>query len=155
MERYYLTPNNGQKSFYGKAEVIRNYGREFLFSYGTLICAKIGGKIHRLCGENECTATTLKHIKAFCGLNKKDFLRLDFCNCSLIDIHFCQWKSNSVYGNPKYKVHFTDITEHNYFRAETCNNGSVGYFLNNGYDGYFLAKYHHTQKGNTIIDYIL
>lgn len=49
MRKYELSPNNGHKSFYGKAVVI------------------IG---------DDGSATTGGHIKAFCGLNKAAYMAL-------------------------------------------------------------------------------
>lgn len=77
---YELIPKNGQKSFYGKAlvEVLED-GSEILYSYNTPIIRKNGsnfngGDYARL--YDGWTATTGKHIKSFCGLNKKEFLSL-------------------------------------------------------------------------------
>ena len=69
-----LKPVNGQgqKSFYGKAEVIIGNGFEVLISYNTPIMGKTKtGELVRY--WTGWTATTGKHIKAFCGLNKKGF----------------------------------------------------------------------------------
>lgn len=62
-----LRPNTSQKSFNGKAMVELSYGRVILYSYNTQI-ARINRK-----GEFEklwpgYSATTMKHIKAFCAL---------------------------------------------------------------------------------------
>ena len=77
MRTYGLLPTNGQKSFYNKAIVqIADDGTETLLSYGTLIARKTkDGKITRL--WDEWSATTGRHIKAFCGLNKTEFLKLE------------------------------------------------------------------------------
>lgn len=75
MKTYELMPNNGRKSFYGKAIVqTDNKGNEILLSYGTPIVKRFGGKLVRL--YNGWTATTGSHIKSFCGLDKKEFLAL-------------------------------------------------------------------------------
>lgn len=76
MRKFELMPNDGRKSFYGKAIVeIDNEGSETLYSYGTPILTK------RTNGEmvkhwNGWSATTGRHIKAFCGLNKAQYTAL-------------------------------------------------------------------------------
>ena len=62
-----LKPDTSQKSFNGKAMVELSYGCAILYSYNTRI-ARINRK-----GEFEklwsgYSATTMKHIKAFCAL---------------------------------------------------------------------------------------
>lgn len=76
MKRYELTPNNGRKSFYGKAIVeIAADGSETLYSYNTpIIKRSSNGDLVKL--WDGWTATTGRHIKAFCGLNKAEFLAL-------------------------------------------------------------------------------
>lgn len=75
-----LVPNDSRKSFYGKAKV-KTYtdGTRVLQSYNTDV-AKIdaNGNVIRL--WSNWTATTGRHIKAFCGLNKKEFLNLPLNN---------------------------------------------------------------------------
>ena len=75
---YELIPTytQNQKSFYGKAKVmIGTDGTEILYSYDTpIISRSTDGTLKRL--YNGYTTTTGKHIKAFCGLNKQDFLAL-------------------------------------------------------------------------------
>lgn len=74
---YELTPTNGRKSFYGKALVEVCGGYETLYSYGTPICTRRpDGTIKRV--WDDWTYTTGCHIKAFCGLNKKQFEALDY-----------------------------------------------------------------------------
>lgn len=60
-----------QKSFYGKGIVsVDENGNQTLFSYGTRIMEKTAdGKLKKY--WNGWSMTTGKHIKAFCGLNKK------------------------------------------------------------------------------------
>ena len=76
MCKFELMPNDGRKSFYGKAVVeIDNEGSETLYSYGTPILTK------RTNGEmvkhwDGWSATTGRHIKAFCGLNKAQYTAL-------------------------------------------------------------------------------
>lgn len=75
--RYELQPTNGRNSFYGKAYVeIDDDGNETLYSYQTpVIRRNKDGSLHRLyCGF---TSTTGSHIKSFCGLTKKEFLKLE------------------------------------------------------------------------------
>lgn len=75
-----LVPNDSRKSFYGKAKV-KTYTDEtrVLQSYNTDV-AKIdaNGNVIRL--WDGWTATIGRHIKAFCGLNKKEFLNLPLNN---------------------------------------------------------------------------
>lgn len=72
MTTYELTPNNGRKSFYGKARVIIENGAETLYSYNTAIMRRLSdGSLVRL--WDGWSATTGRHIAAFCGLNKKGF----------------------------------------------------------------------------------
>lgn len=75
---YDLRPmDDTRKSFYGKASVyVDEFGNEFLISYNTLIMARFADKKY---GDNlvrywdDWSATTGRHIKAFCGLNKAGF----------------------------------------------------------------------------------
>lgn len=73
---YYLVPDDSHKSFYKKA-VVRVYddGTEILFSYGTPVIGRdsLGG-LHRI--WMGWSATTGRHIRAFCGLNKAGFENL-------------------------------------------------------------------------------
>lgn len=76
MKKYELIPNNGQKSFYGKAivEVDQN-GNETLYSYNTPIIKKnAAGDLVKL--WEGWTTTTGRHIKAFCGLSKAEYQKL-------------------------------------------------------------------------------
>jgi hypothetical protein len=77
MKIYELTPTNNQASFYGKAiVVIDDDGTETLISYDTPIIERTAdGKLNRL-WFGDWTATTGRHIKSFCGLNKKQFMEL-------------------------------------------------------------------------------
>lgn len=76
MKTYELHPVNGQKSFGGKALVqVDNAGNETLYSYGTAIIKRlVSGELVRLWAG--WSATTGKHISAFCGLNKAGFMAL-------------------------------------------------------------------------------
>lgn len=75
MKMYYLMPTaeQNQKSFYGKAVVaINDDGTETLFSYNTKIISKLpNGELVK--HWNGWTMTTERHIKAFCGMNKKEY----------------------------------------------------------------------------------
>ena len=78
-----LIPNNGRKSFYGKAKVTVIGNRAILKSYDTIVC-----EINTKSGAfkrywNGWSATTARHIDAFCttfgksrGLCKGEWLAL-------------------------------------------------------------------------------
>lgn len=76
MRKYELTPTDGRKSFYGKAVVIvEDNGTETLYSYNTPIIKRlVSGELVKL--WDGWTATTGRHIQAFCGLNKGAFMSL-------------------------------------------------------------------------------
>ena len=76
MRKYELIPNDGRKSFYGKAVVeMADDGSETLYSYGTPIVKKTAaGELVKL--WDGWSATTGRHIKAFCGLNKAAYMAL-------------------------------------------------------------------------------
>lgn len=74
MSKHYLMPTDGRKSFYGKAWTMDGDGVSILYSYGTAIIRREGGRLVRL--WDGWTATTGRHIRAFCGLNKSEFLAL-------------------------------------------------------------------------------
>ena len=75
---YELTPTEQQNqgSFYGKAKVVvEEDGTETLYSYDTAIIKRLpDGTLVRL--YDDYTMTTGKHIKAFCGLDKKAFTKM-------------------------------------------------------------------------------
>ena len=73
---YDLIPTNNQKSYYGKARVhVMSDGSEVLYSYGTPIVKRTAnGDLIKL--WSGWSATTGKHIKSFCGLNKAGFDKL-------------------------------------------------------------------------------
>lgn len=73
MKKYELIPTDGKKSFYGKAVVIvEDNGTETLYSYQTPIIKRlISGELVKL--WDGWSATTGRHIKAFCGLSKKEY----------------------------------------------------------------------------------
>lgn len=73
MRKYELMPNDGRKSFYGKAFVeIDNEGNETLYSYGTrILTRRPDGKMVK--HWDGWSATTGRHIKAFCNLNKAQY----------------------------------------------------------------------------------
>lgn len=72
-EMYELIPDDSRKSFYGKAKVLINTKTEteYLLSYSTIVAAKKGGKVYRI--WDGWSATTGRHIKAFCGMGKAQF----------------------------------------------------------------------------------
>lgn len=76
MRKYELIPMTGQKSFYGKAVVVvEDNGTETLYSYGTPIIKRlVSGELVKM--WDGWTATTGRHIKAFCGLNKAAYMSL-------------------------------------------------------------------------------
>lgn len=75
---YDLKPTDGRKSFYGKAVVIVDGNTETLYSYNTPIIKAVitDGKREYIKLWDGWTATTGRHIKAFCGMNKKQFMEL-------------------------------------------------------------------------------
>lgn len=76
MKQYELRPTDGRKSFYGKAIVtIDEDGSETLSSYNTPIIKRtVSGELVKL--WDGWTSTTGRHIKAFCGLNKAQYMSL-------------------------------------------------------------------------------
>ena len=79
MEKYYeLIPRDGRKSFYNKAVVlVESDGTETLLSYHTPVIKRLpSGKLVRL--WDDWSATTGRHIKAFCGLDKAEFAALPY-----------------------------------------------------------------------------
>ena len=76
MLMYDLIPHDGRKSFYGKARVlVVDNGSETLYSYETAIIKRTAaGDLVRLWAG--WSATTGRHIAAFCGLNKAGFMAL-------------------------------------------------------------------------------
>lgn len=77
MRKYELIPTDGRKSFYGKAVVIvEDNGTETLYSYNTPIIKRlVSGELVKFWGG--WSATTGRHIKAFCGLNKAGYEKLE------------------------------------------------------------------------------
>lgn len=76
MKEYELKPTDGRKSFYGKAVVmVEDNGTETLYSYNTPIIKRlVSGELVKL--WDGWTATTGRHIQAFCGLNKAAYMSL-------------------------------------------------------------------------------
>lgn len=76
MKEYELIPTDGARSFYGKARVkIYEDGTEILQSYKTDVMKKApDGTLTRL--YTTWTATTGRHIKAFCGMNKSQWSKI-------------------------------------------------------------------------------
>lgn len=73
---YELQPIDSHKSFYKKAVVIvMNDDTRLLKSYDTIVCSMdSNGNITRY--WNDYSATTGRHIAAFCGLNKAEYAAL-------------------------------------------------------------------------------
>ena len=76
MKMYELIPDNGRKSFYGKAKVIvDDNGNETLYSYDSpMVKGEVSGELTKLWGG--WSKTTGAHIKAFWGLDKKAYVNL-------------------------------------------------------------------------------
>ena len=76
MSKYELMPVDGKKSFYGKAfVVVDDDGSETLYSYDMPIIKRTAsGELVKL--WDDWSATTGRHIAAFCGLNKAGFIKL-------------------------------------------------------------------------------
>lgn len=76
MKKYELTPSDGRKSFYGKAVVVVcDDGSETLYSYDTPIIKRTAaGELVKL--WDGWSATTGRHVAAFCGLNKAAYIAL-------------------------------------------------------------------------------
>lgn len=76
MRKYELILTDGRKSFYGKAVVVvEDNGTKTLYSYGTPIVKRlVSGELVKM--WDGWTATTGRHIKAFCGLNKAAYMSL-------------------------------------------------------------------------------
>lgn len=69
--RFYLSPIDSHKSFYGKAIVKTVPNGVVLQSYNTDVAACINGRFMRLWGDY--SATTMRHVNAFaafCGLDE-------------------------------------------------------------------------------------
>ena len=78
MSKYYLEPKDGRKSFYRKAIVHQlGNGTEQLQSYETIVVTRRpDGSMVRHWGN--WSATTGRHVAAFCGLNKKQYMALPY-----------------------------------------------------------------------------
>lgn len=76
MKIYELHPIDGRASFYGKARVIIDENSvETLVSYNTPIMRRLpDGKLEKL--WDGWTQTTGRHIKTFCGMDKKQYQAL-------------------------------------------------------------------------------
>ena len=75
-----LNPKGIQKSFYGKAYVFKVNGAEYLMSYDTIVASVKGAEIVR--HWDGWSATSGKHIRAFCGINKKEYTKQPMQDCS-------------------------------------------------------------------------
>lgn len=79
MNMYYLAPDDSHVSFYKKARVyVSDDGTETLVSYNTPVMEKApDGTLKRLWGG--WSATTGRHIKAFCGIRKAEWVKMEVC----------------------------------------------------------------------------
>ena len=73
-----LSPTDCRKSFYNKAHVeVADDGTQTLWSYTTKVAKRLpSGEIIRL--WDGWSATTGRHINAFCGMNKKEWMALEY-----------------------------------------------------------------------------
>ena len=76
MNCYELKPIDCRKSFYGKAQVVIEDGCEVLYSYNTKILTKKQNSGALIRHWDGWSLTTGRHVKAFCGLDKKGFLAI-------------------------------------------------------------------------------
>ena len=76
VRRYQLVPDDSHKSFYRKAwAIVYDDGSIALKSYDTIVLVRdADGTLHRKWWGY--SATTQRHIKAFCGMNKAEFIAL-------------------------------------------------------------------------------
>ena len=73
---YELSPVDGRKSFYNKAVVRIDRKGETLYSYNTpVMVRRPNGELERLWGG--WSATTGRHVKAFCGISKKEWDKME------------------------------------------------------------------------------
>ena len=73
---YELAPVDGRKSFYNKAVVRIDRKGETLYSYNTpVMVRRPNGELERL--WSGWSATTGRHVKAFCGINKKEWDKME------------------------------------------------------------------------------
>jgi len=70
MITFELTPQNGRKSFYGKAIVEKEGNKYTLKSYGTVAAVIEDGEIEIF---NLQSNTTCSHVKSFCKLYGFDY----------------------------------------------------------------------------------
>ena len=69
-----IYPVDGRISFYNKAHTYRDRKNiVYLKSYSTIVCYNKNGQIYRC--VDDISLTTGRHIKSFCGLNKREFLK--------------------------------------------------------------------------------
>lgn len=66
MKVFNLIPNDGRKSFYNKATVIKTDAATMLKSYDTIVCSFDNDGFHR--HWSGYSATTMRHINAFLDL---------------------------------------------------------------------------------------
>lgn len=76
-----LMPQNGRKSFYGKALIdhkkdINGNSYDVLLSYGSEIIRKYKDGYMAIAEPSLISQTTAAHLKSFCGMNKKEYIKL-------------------------------------------------------------------------------
>ncbi len=144
--------SHGRKSFYGKAKVeVSPDGSETLYSYNTPIIKKMAsGDLVKL--WSGWSATTGRHIAAFCGLNKAGFMALSrfeaikevlkgLPTAALVSVHNEYCEANSDMDNYIYSMEEFDeilsgytpweVARACYYSGKFCP--AHDYFWYNGY----------------------
>ena len=93
-------PATIQKSYYGKAKIIRTEKARYLLSYDTIICRlSFGGEFRKL--WDSWSATTAKHINDFMkftrfgrGFSKKEWEKLDCYNYTGVIYNYSDFNKN-------------------------------------------------------------
>jgi len=79
VDEYEITPRDSHKSFYGKCSIlIDEQGNKYLRSYDTIVAAMFDGELFRT--WSGYSATTQRHIVAFCGMGKAEFEKVPFAD---------------------------------------------------------------------------
>ena len=79
--KYELMPNDSHKSFYKKAICyVAEDGSQYLRSYDTIIAKMVNGKVIERYWDAEVGMqnTTLRHIRAWCNMCKKEFMAIPY-----------------------------------------------------------------------------
>ena len=93
-------PATSQKSYYGKAKIIKTEKARYLLSYDTIICRlSFGGEFRKL--WDDWSKTTAKHINDFMrftrfgnGFNKKEWENLDCYNDTGVIYFYSDFNKN-------------------------------------------------------------